>query len=90
MERRPRCIPVFRLLGWVTAVAAALLAVVAAAALGDAGFAPERIARAYGFVMLVASFLLGFAAAMLFGFATNLEILHEIRTRLPDRRENDR
>jgi len=82
MSVQPRCIPVFRLLGWLCGVAAALLAVVAATALGDAGFAPQRIARAYGFVVLAASFLLGFAAAMLFGFAANLEILHDIRSRL--------
>jgi hypothetical protein len=85
-EPRPRIVGVFRAFGWLTGVAAALLALVAAAALGDAGLTPESVARAYGFAMLAAALLLGFGSAMLFGFATNLEILHEIRVALRGRK----
>jgi hypothetical protein len=73
---RPRCIPVFRVLGAVSAVAAVALALPGAGLLLGLGADSDT---ATGAVLLALGALAGFASAMLVGFAANLEILHDIR-----------
>lgn len=80
LQRRPRCIPVFRALGWLTALAGAVCALAGTAVLlAGAASAGPLPAWAPGALLLAAGVLLGFASAMLIGFAANLEILHDIR-----------
>jgi hypothetical protein len=81
--RPPAIVAVFRALGWIAGVAAALLAVTAAAMLG-AGGAPYGTVPAL--LLLALAVLLGFGAAFLFGFAANLALLHDIRAELRQQR----
>ncbi|MBK1669882.1 hypothetical protein CKO28_17745 [Rhodovibrio sodomensis] len=77
---RPRCIPVFRALGAVSALAAGGLALAGVGLLLGLGAGSDT---ATGAVLLGLGALAGFASAMLLGFAANLEILHDIRARQP-------
>lgn len=80
--RRPRCIPVFRVLGALSALMALALAVPGAGLLLGLGLGVGADSdTATGAVLLGLGALAGFASAMLVGFATNLEILHDIRAR---------
>ena len=74
---RPRCIPVFRVLGALSALAGLALALPGAGLLLGLGTPSDT---ATGAVLLALGALAGFASAMLVGFAANLEILHDIRT----------
>jgi hypothetical protein len=79
-RERPRCIAAFRLFGWLTALAGAVCALAGGTVLLAGGpFAGPLPGWAPGAALLAAAFLLGFASAMLIGFAANLEILHDIR-----------
>jgi hypothetical protein len=75
---RPRCIPVFRILGALSALAALALALPGIGLL--LGLGPDG-ETATGALLLALAAGTGFASAMLVGFAANLEILHDIRAR---------
>ena len=73
---RPRCVPVFRVLGGLCALAGATLTLAGVGLLLGLGAASDTAA---GAALLALGALAGFASAMLIGFAANLEILHDIR-----------
>ena len=73
---RPRCIPVFRALGALCALAGVGLALAGIGLL--LGLGADGVAVT-GAILLGLGALAGFAAAMLVGFAANLQILHDIR-----------
>lgn len=80
--RRPRCIPVFRAVGGLSALAALALALPGTGLLLGLGAAKDTVT---GAVLLGLGALAGFASAMLIGFAANLEILHDIRAQQSDK-----
>ncbi|SDF41616.1 hypothetical protein SAMN05216241_10124 [Limimonas halophila] len=84
--RRPVSIPLLRLAGTLSAVAAAILLVAAVAVFtgGSVGWGAAGVPL--GIVFVAAAVVVAFAAAMLFGFATNLDLLHAIREQLRGRR----